>query len=66
LGRTFVTGYFRILGILILTKYFGMNDDKFDPILLSLAQQLEGGVPELLDKIFSFLSRKTGFLLSNM
>lgn len=36
------------------------KDEKFDPVLLSLAQQLEGGVPQLLDVLFGFLRRKTG------
>ena len=36
------------------------NDEKFDAVFLTLAQQLTGGVPELLDSIFGFLRRKTG------
>ncbi|CAB3402677.1 unnamed protein product [Caenorhabditis bovis] len=39
-----------------------MSDSgKFDNVLFSLAQQLPGGVPQLLDVVFEFLSRKTDF-----
>ena len=37
------------------------RQQQIDGVLLSLATSLEGGVPELFDHIFSFLSRKTDF-----
>jgi hypothetical protein len=33
---------------------------RFDALFLNLAQQLSGGVPELMDVFFGFLRRKTG------
>ncbi|KAI1721783.1 CS domain-containing protein [Ditylenchus destructor] len=37
------------------------KEARIDGVLLSLAGSLEGGVPELFDCMFSFLSRKTDF-----
>ncbi|CAI2348868.1 unnamed protein product [Caenorhabditis sp. 36 PRJEB53466] len=35
--------------------------ERFDAVFLSVAQQLSGGVPQMLDVLFDFLSRKTDF-----
>ncbi len=43
-----------------------MEKERFDGILLSIAQQCEGGVQEMLDIIFGFLARKTDFYTSGL
>merc|ERR1712241_356268 len=42
-------------------KEMSEKEERFDSILLSIAQQCEGGVPELLDIVFGFMNRKTDF-----
>jgi len=42
------------------------STDRFDGVLLGVAQDCEGGVQEMLDVIFSFLARKTDFYTSGL
>jgi len=44
-----------------LTEKMSDDEQKFDGILLSLAEQHKNGVPDLLNTIANFLSRKTDF-----
>ncbi len=37
------------------------RESRLDGVLMGIAEQTEGGVPEMLDVIFGFLARKTDF-----
>ena len=37
------------------------RNDRFDRILMSLMQQIDGGTPKFLGIIFDFMKRKTDF-----
>ncbi|XP_059473539.1 nuclear migration protein nudC [Neocloeon triangulifer] len=39
------------------------QEENFDALLFSMAQQMEGGVAEMLDTVFGFLLRKTDFYI---
>ena len=40
------------------------GSDRYDGVLLSLAQQMQGGVPELFDVLFAFLARFVTYTLT--
>ena len=42
-------------------KMSSTGEERLDGVLMGMAQQCEGGVPEMLDLIFGFLARKTDF-----
>merc|ERR1711981_1031669 len=42
-----------------------IEDPYFDDNLVDLIEKCEGGVPEFIDKMFHFLSRKTDFYTGN-
>ena len=37
------------------------DDTRYDGVLMTVAQECQGGVPEFFDKVFGFLARKTDF-----
>ncbi|KAK5972506.1 Nuclear migration protein nudC [Trichostrongylus colubriformis] len=53
-----------VIATIAALEHAGVKADNIDHIiyvLFSLAQQMPGGVPDLFDVLFSFLSRKTDF-----